>query len=203
MRTEFWIQNYWRPGLIGILLITITHLLIACIPGGTNFSPASAASQELIQNKEAIRDTIRIHQTQSWRKSRMLLASYERNKNNEQMSCEAVFQMHPSASGWQISETGSSCSIPPNTDAVTFGSGTLGVAPDDFSYVFGLVRLETAKMVEITWQDGVIQRVPVVNGSYLTLRDGNIQMSTRVEVLDATDKVIHEIETVLDIENLQ
>ena len=177
-------------------------LLTACIPGGMAISPESAATQELIDYDAAIPDSIRIHQTQDWGKSRVVLASYLSEQNNERMSCEAVFEMQPSTSGWHIAGSGIGCSSPPNTDAVTSGSGTQGVPPDELSYAHGLVTLGAAEAVEITWQDGVIQRVPVLNGSYLALRNGSIQMIARVEVFDAAETMIHEIEIMPDVQKL-
>ena len=187
---------------VGWLSLWLVIFLTACLPGGTNFSPEAAAVQELVKNHEAIADTTHIYQNQPWRERRVVLASYMRVVDNEQMSCEAVLEVLPSANGWQISQTGTSCSIPPNTDDVTLNTGLLGIPPDEFNAAFGLVRLKSAKMVEITWQDGLIQRVPVLNSSYLTLRAGDMPMVTRVEVLDATDKVLHEIEIELDVKEL-
>jgi len=192
------LQRYLSP----TFAVVIFYILIGCIPAGANFSPESATTQELIQNEDAIPNTIKIHQNHPRRQGHLVLASYLRIINKEQMSCEAIYEMNPSASGWQISDTGTSCNIPPNTDDVTLYSGTLGISPDNYNYAFGLVRLKTAKIVEITWQDGVIQRAPVVNNSYLILREGKMKMVTHVEVLDAADKRIHEIEIEVDVQEL-
>lgn len=182
-------------------LITI-FILAACAPGGTGFSPERAATQDLIQNNQAIPESIRIHQALPWRESLMVFATYLSNDNNEKMSCEAVFEMQRSASGWRTIGSGIGCSVPPNSDAVTYSFGTQGVAGDELSYAHGLVRLDTAEEVEITWQDGAVQRVPVVNSSYLVLRDGSFQMIARVEVFDASDIEIYKIDILPDVRKI-
>ncbi len=191
-------SRYIFPKLTVVILLFLT----ACIPGGMAISPESAATQELIQNHEAIPDSIRIYQTQPWRGNSVVLAGYRSNQNNEPWSCEAVIEMQRNTLGWRVSGSGTGCSSPPNTEPVTFGSGSQGIAPDALSYAHGLVILSAAETVEITWQDGVAQRVPVVNGSYLALRDGSIQMIARVEVLDTAEAVIHEIEIMPDVQKL-
>ncbi|MBU0510665.1 MAG: hypothetical protein KJ638_03055 [Chloroflexi bacterium] len=191
-----------RYKLIGLALFLVVAFLAACIPGGAAFSPESAATQELDQHHNAIAESVRIHQSQPWRGNSIVMASYLSIEQNEQWSCEAVFEMQRIATGWQVSGSGNSCSNPPNIEAVTSGSGTQGMPPDDLSYAHGLVKLNAAKWVEITWQDGTLQRTAVVNGSYLALRAGSFQMIASVEVLDAAEKVIHEIEIMPDVQKI-
>jgi hypothetical protein len=76
------------------------------------------------------------------------------------------------------------------------------VPPNELSYAHGVVKLSEAKWVEITWQDGTVQRADVVNGSYLALRTGSFQMIGRVEALNASDEIIQEIEIMPDIQKM-
>ena len=176
--------------------------LTACLPGGMAISPESAVTQELIEYNAAIPDSIRIHQSVPWQENIVVLASYTSTEGSEAASCEAVFEMEHIATGWHASGSGIGCSIPPNTDAVTFGSGSQGVAPDDFSYAHGLVKLPSAETVEITWPDGTTQHLQVVNHSFLALRDGTFHMIARLDILDSNETVIHEIEIMPDVQKL-
>lgn len=174
--------------------------LTACNP--IAFSPESAAVQNLLNDPEVVADSIRVHQVQPWEARQIVLVSYLAQNEMEQMSCEAVFEMERTPGGWRTGGSGAGCSSPPNTEPVTYGSGSQGIAPDAISHASGLVTLGAAQEVEITWPDGVTQRVPVVNGSYMALRAGRFHMIARVEVLDAAGAVIHEIEIMPDVQKL-
>jgi len=176
-----------------ILLILGLLFSSACNPSSGAFLPESAVTQDLIQNQNAVTETIRIHQIQSWRDHSVVLASFMSKQENKQWGCEAVYDLIRGSAGWQMSGSGIGCSTPPNMDPVTYGSGTQGVAAEEFSYAYGLVTLNEAQWIVITWGDGVDQKVSLVNGSYLALRNGNIQNIDTIQVLNATEEVIHEI----------
>lgn len=179
-------------------LLSALFVMTAC--NGLAFTPEQAARQELIEYNNAQPDTMRIHQSQPWQGNTVVLASYLSNEGGEMASCEAVFEMERAAGSWHVRGSGIGCSVPPSTETVTFGSGTQGMPPDDLSYAYGLVTLSDAQEAEITWPDGVPQRVPVVNDSFLALRTGSLHMIARVEVLDADGAVIHEIEIMPDVQ---
>jgi len=185
---------------IPFFILLFLLLLVACT--GFAFTPESAATQELIEYNAAIADSIRVHQTQPWEGKMVVLASYLSNERDEAMSCEAVLVMTHEKIGWRMAGSGIGCTNPPSTEAVTYGSGSQGMPPDAFSYAHGLVELNAAEWVEITWGDSIPQRVSVVNGSYLALRDGSVQMIARVEVLDAAEEVIHEIVIMSDVQKI-
>jgi hypothetical protein len=180
--------------LFPILLL----FLVAC--GNFAVTPEQAVQQDLIRYNNAMADTVRIYQSQPWRDSRVVLAIFISLDNNQPASCEAVYQMVHSGLSWRPGGSGIGCSSPPSKDAVTFGSGTQGVPPDELSYAYGLVKLAEARWVDVTWQDGSVNRVPLVNGSFLALREGSFPMIARVEVLDASESIIHEIEIMPDVE---
>jgi hypothetical protein len=185
-------------------IVCFTPLLLLFLVACSNvaYTPEQAARLDLINNNNAQPDTIRIHQSQSWKDSVVVLASYLSTDQNQRSSCEAVFEIEREAAGWRVSGSGVGCSSPPSTEAVTFGSGTQGVPPNELSYAHGVVKLSEAKWVEITWQDGTVQRADVVNGSYLALRTGSFQMIGRVEALNASDEIIQEIEIMPDIQKM-
>lgn len=181
---------------IPILLL----FLAAC--GNFAITPEQAAQQDLIRYQNAVPDSVRIYQSQPWGEKRVVLASFTGLINNQPASCEAVYEMVHSGLGWRPGGSGSGCSSPPSNEAVTFGSGTQGVAPDELSYAHGLVKLGEARWVDVTWQDGSVSRVPVINGSFLALRESSFQMIARVEVLDAAETILHEIEIMPDVKKL-
>ena len=188
------IKIYFYPLLLLMIVVS------AC--SGFAFSPERAATQELIEYNAAIADSIRIHQSQPWQGKVVVLASYLSNEGGEMASCEAVFQMERTAGSWHVGGSGIGCSVPPNTEPVSFGSGTQGVAPDDLSYAHGLVTLNAAEVVEVTWQDGAVQKAQVVNGSFLALREGTFHMIARIEVFDKDHSMIYEIEIMPDTEKI-
>jgi len=180
-------------------LLSLKHLSVvglpfisACTPSGMAFSPESAVTQDLIQNQNAVLETTRIHQTQPWRDHSVVLASFMSKQDNKQWSCEDVYDLKRIPTGWIISGSETGCSNPPNTEPVSFGSGSQGEAPEDFSYAYGLVTLDEARWSEITWNDGLVQRVPIVNGSHLALRDGNNQNTPDIKILNVSEEVIEE-----------
>ena len=178
-----------RTNLI-ILGLLVVFSLAAC---STAYTPDQAAHVDLVNNFNAVEETIRIHQTQPWKNNMVVMASFQSVDQNQLSSCEAVFEMEQRGIGWRVGGSGVGCSSPPAADAVTYGSGTQGVPPNALSYAHGLVKLTEGKSVDITWQDGEVQRVPVVNGSYLALRSGSFQMIRKVEVLDNLQEVISTI----------
>jgi hypothetical protein len=58
------------------------------------------------------------------------------------------------------------------------------------SHATGLVRDPLITFVEVTWADGEVQRVPVVEGSYLAWREG-VSDPGQIVGLDAEDQVIY------------
>jgi hypothetical protein len=182
--------------LFPILLLS----LVAC----SNFSvtPEQAVQQDLIRYNDAVPDSVRIYQSQPWRDSRVVLASFISLDNYQPTSCEAVYQMVRNGLGWRSGGSGIGCSNSPSNEDVTFGTGTQGVAPDEFSYAYGLVKLAEARWVNVTWQDGSVNRAPLVNDSFLALREGSFPMIARVEVLDATETIIHEIEIMPEVKKI-
>ena len=177
-----------------ILISLFILILAACLPGGIAVSPESAVTQELRQDSTILTETIRLHQSQPWGESKILLISYTSIQGHEKWSCEAVYQVEQGRIGWRISGSGAGCGNPPSTEPIVSGSGTQGEGANNLSYAYGLVRLSGASSVEITWEDGFMQRLPIINGSYLALRDGLIPSISQIEVLDVTETVIHEIE---------
>jgi len=169
-------------------------LLTACIPGGMTFSPERAAIQDLIENQNARADSIRIRQVLPWRDGSIVLVSYLSDQENEEWNCEAVYEVARDTTGWHISGAGSGCSSEPNTGPITFGSGTHGNPPDEFSYTYGLVNLDDATWAEITWEDGVSQGISLVNDSFIVLRNGNFPNLAQVQILNAAEKVIYNSE---------
>jgi hypothetical protein len=174
--------------------------LVSC--GNFALTPEQAVQQDLLQNFQAQAGTIRIHQNQPWRDSQIVLASFMSFADNQQSNCEAVFEMVSTGIGWQLSGSGIGCASPPSNEAVRSGSGTQGVKPDQLSYAYGIVNIAEAQWVEITWQDGSVNRVQVLNGSYLVLRDGSFPMIARVEVLDSSEEIIHQIDLMPDVNKL-
>ena len=81
---------------------------------------------------------------------------------------------------------------PPSVFSV--GSGIIGQPGLELSAVYGQVFDERVTALEVAWADGENQRVEVVDGSYLALRDGSQEM---VEVLglNADGEVIHTFES--------
>ena len=174
-----------------LLLSFLTIVLTACLPGGTTFSPERAVTQELIQNHSAVLETIHIHQNQLWHGNKIFLVSFTSIEQNQKYGCEGVFELVPATISWRMSSSGIGCSSPPNTDPITYGSGTQGMAPDGYSYSYGLITLSEAKWVLVTWDDGVDQRIPVINGSYLALRENIIQTMPIIQVFNEDEEVIN------------
>jgi len=175
--------------LISLILVS---LLMACIPGGFAASPERAATVDLIENQNALTDSIRIHQVQPWRNGSIVLVSYLSDQENEEWSCDALYEVVRDTTGWHISSSGSGCSSEPFTGPLTFGSGMPGIPPDVFSYIYGLVNLDDAILAEITWEDGVAQRVSIVNDSFIGLRNGAFPNMAQVQILNTNEEVIYE-----------
>ena len=144
-----------------------------------NFSPDRAAVEELITNSpvslEIHPETIRVLQLLESEQGIMVLTTYLATSESDQMNeCLSLYKTAKVSQGWSAYAQGSNCwpaaLIDQESIRVSMGQNSTGVS--SWSDVSGLVYDPLIKSIEVIWDDGTIQDLDIVKGSYLAVRSG-------------------------------
>jgi hypothetical protein len=176
-------------------------ILTACGPMG--FSAEQAAIQAMRDSHghgSIYEDTIKILQTKQVGKDVYVLYSFRTQEVNYEADCTWMYRVQRGRLGlWQPANGGGGCSgaLPgsdpgPLMDLEISGGGsqsTNGPADPGTSEVYGKVNRADIVKVRVTWDDGQIEEVDVVNGSYVVIRSGLVK-TVKVDGLDESGAVI-------------
>lgn len=182
---------------IGVwLLLPLLMLLAACA-----FSPERAVVQEVLKNGRGWKDldidanTIRVLQTQPRDDGMVIQVVFQAVRDDGQrLECLYEYQTRKSRLEWVIGGGGGGCGPGGGSgESIGIGSGWNWSERESWSRVSGLVYVEGIVAVKVVWDDGESQRVEVVNGSYLAVRDG-VHKYLQVQALDAGNEVVYVYE---------
>jgi len=171
-------------------------LLLSACSQMLNFTPERAAIQEVLRSSEANLpvdpDSVQVLQTLAQGENTLVLVAFQRERATALPDeCLFMYEMHRSVLGWVAGSGGGGCGpIGGGGQPLDVGSGAHRSDELASSHVTGLVRDPLIASVEVTWDDGEVQQVPVVNGSYLAWREG-VSSPVQVSGLDAQDQVIY------------
>jgi hypothetical protein len=183
-----------------VILFSILVVLLAGCGPLLNFTPQRAAVQEALNFGEpdlpVDPDSIQVLQSQEQGEMTLVLVAFQRGRGPTMPDeCLAIYEVRKSALGWQVNSGGTGCGpIGGDGRAIDVTSGSQRSNESASSQTVGLVRDPSIVTVEVTWQDGEIQSVPVINGSYLAWREG-VSSHTVVLGLDAGGEVIYASDT--------
>jgi hypothetical protein len=112
-------------------------------------------------------------QSQESGDSTLVLVKFLQSQGPEQQECLFLYQMRRGPAGWQSDGGGGACSPTGGVqEPVEISAGTQsGSDRPPLSEVDGLIRDPRIVTIEVTWDDGEVQQVPVINGSYLAWRE--------------------------------
>jgi hypothetical protein len=146
--------------------------------------------------------SVQVLQSQALAGRAFVLVGFEQVKEGRKEQCLFMYETVRARFGLWVPESGGGGCSPPvevngeaqlDKPALEIGGGTSssGSGPllESFSHVNGLVYQEDIAEVRVTWEDGQQQSVPVVNGSYLIVRTGEVGFGN-VEGLDAEGEVV-------------
>jgi hypothetical protein len=191
-----------------LTLLVQTMVLLGCAPGMITFSPQQVAIQALTQqqspNTVIDQASILVRQTVNMDQKSFVLISYSQVEGIRRDKCLTMFQLgRGGPGGWRPNSSGGGCSgtlpggdPPPEPAMEVVGGGrSSGSAPLDpvYSNVNGLVNQAEISKVRITWADGQVQEINVINGSYLAVRAGNLEYQ-KVEGLNAAGGILYSNE---------
>jgi hypothetical protein len=170
-------------------------LLPSCSPL-LNFTPERAAVQEALNfsepNLPVDPDSVQVLQTQEQGEMTIVLVAFQRGRGTGMPDeCLAIYEVRRSALGWMTGSGGTGCGpIGGDGRALEVSSGAHRSNESASSHATGLVRDPLIASVEVTWEDGEVQQVPVVNNSYLAWREG-VSDPVQILGLDAGGQVIY------------
>jgi hypothetical protein len=184
---------------VGVFLAMLM-LLSACA-----FSPERAATdavKRMAINSTKALSTLRVLQAAPWREGQVLLVYYEDEMwpPSPEVPPTALHQLYlfhmvPGGMAWEVASSSGmgwgEGALAPSVFSV--GLGVIGQRGLELSAVYGQVFDERVTALEVAWADGEKQRVEVVGGSYLALRDGS-QGMVEVLGLNADGEVVHTFE---------
>ncbi|MEM8858214.1 MAG: hypothetical protein AAGD96_07840 [Chloroflexota bacterium] len=164
-----------------ILLFTF-FLLVGCLPTNNEPPPTiQAVSNHAEVLHEVATEDIHVLQDQSYGSGRILL--YEWQQNNQH--CLASSYLTPLGGVWEISDTLSlPCQQPTDFVAgytnVSSIEANLGSPRQTVAYGTS----QSGSVVRIIWADGIVEQVPIEDGSFLTVRSGRWTID-RIELIDS------------------
>jgi hypothetical protein len=173
----------------------LVGLITACTSTGLGSSPQQVITQELVDHQKVDPATIHFHQSLPGENSTFLFVSFQQTDPDGGLgNCEGVYATQAVLSNWWVAHGGSTCRSAPQVEPATLQSGINGAdGEEQISYTYGLTKIPAARQVEITWKDGEVQRVHVIQNSYLALREGKHHPSG-IEVLDAAGNSVHAVQ---------
>ena len=182
--------SFWLVTVILVLGLSACNL---------SFSPEGAAVQTVLDvnrtssHMQVDPATIRVLQKQSLQDDEMVLVAFQAIQDNGQLSeCLSMYQLHRGLLGWTAGSGGGGCEpAGGGGEPLRIGAGR-NSNPDRTSstHVAGRVYEDGIVAVEVTWDDGQRQRVQVVNGSYLAVREG-LHDYAQLQALNAKDEVVY------------
>lgn len=175
------------------VILSFSFLLAGCGPF-LNFSPESAAVQAVMTThpgSQVLPDTIVILQTQEQAGSTTVMLKYQRIDNGLLFSCDYVYEGQNRPYGWFPSGGGGGCTAGVLEDQqIGLGGGTRSSGLNSSSHTSGLVYDPEITSIEVEWDDGLVQRTDVINGSYLLVRKGQNHWAS-VSGYNSNDEVIY------------
>jgi len=185
----------WKAGC---LIFVFALLLLACTPEKA-ISPEQAVYLRLRSNEKIFSSSIQVVSAVQLRNSYFVFAGYTLKPQSEQKGdlgnkCTSLYEVTRTNSGWEVrGGNDSSYTSSPFTDVFGLhiamglnyadGNGT-------FSFAGGETAIKDAVWVEVYWDDGISQRVPVASEHFIALRDGDY-WPLRYIVLDENNKEIY------------
>jgi hypothetical protein len=183
-----------------VRLLFIGPVFLAACSALFAFTAERAAVAALLEERgpglPAIPASVAVLQSQPRGESTLVLVKFLQGQGPEQQECLFLYEMRRGPAGWQSDGGGGACSPTGGfQEALEISAGTqTGSDRPPLSEVDGLVRDPRIVTVEIEWDDGQVQQVPVVNGSYLAWREA-LSAPLVVRGLDEEGLVVFTSET--------
>jgi hypothetical protein len=172
-------------------IVMLTLFLLAGCQGRGSASADQAAVQQILRSPAngAVVDptSFKVLQTQAFESSSYIVLSYNRTWNNRDETCLAMHETHYELlTGWVAGSGAGACSDrraegQAVKDPMHLSGGTQirkDQQKSDLSHVLGAANDPAITRVRITWQDGQMQEAKVVNGSFLAMRTGKVELKT-------------------------
>jgi len=169
-------MRVWKAGWLGWLVgWLVAVFLLACTPEKA-VSPEQAVYLKIREYQGVLADTIQVQPAVGFRNSIFVLSSYNLNVEESEQHCVSLFELERTDSGWKIYSGHRHCSSDPHRSVFSTSTGVNIRSRVDETTPYSFVIVETvisdAVWVDITWQDGEIQRVPVIDDYFTAFRDG-------------------------------
>jgi hypothetical protein len=187
---KFMIRMRW------ISLPIISLLLAGCTQIFT-FSPERAAVQALLsphQRGQVLTDTIEVLQSKEQDGVVLVMLKYQMAHEGLVFDCDYVYETQKRSIGWVSLGGGGGCSSGPmDEQQVSLGWGGGSKNGDSTSRVHAIVYDQEINSMEVRWDDEMVQREEVINGSFMAIRKGKGELS-QATGYDADDNVIYRWE---------
>lgn len=183
------------------VLLLFSLLLTACSPGAPMpaLTPEQAAIQAFTRtNRVGVvvdQASIKVLQRVDALGKTFVIITNNHQDQAKIYSCIWLYEAHKAELGsWRLGSGGGGCSEQAlaRKQPIQIAGGTQGgtnPADPGICYAFGLVNQKDIARVRVTWEDGQVQEVPVMNSSYVSLRAGNIS-TTRIEGQNQQGKIV-------------
>lgn len=179
-------SNYF--GTTTVLLILLSAFFaVACMPQSESPSPTVQAVVEHAQALTQVSpENIDVLQDEAYGSGRILLYSWQ----EEEKKCLASSYMTPLNGNWQLSDT---LSLPcqPSSDFVA-GYTNVSTIEANLGSPRQTVAYGTSQIgdvVRVIWADGLVEQVPLQNGSFLTVRSGRWTIE-RIDLIGTDGSII-------------
>ena len=174
----------------GFWSLLLAVFLAACKPQAA-LTPEQAVHHKLLQRPGIVANSIQVQPAERLQGQYFILAAYHIFSQGEgELSCMTLFEVGRLDGNWEISGHGTGCSqnLFLGVFDTQFGyANNYANRAEEFSYAAVETMITDAVWVDVTWDDGAIQRAPVIDDYFLAVRDGAYRPQLFV-VLDRDEK---------------
>ena len=173
---------------------SVAVLLSAALLTACALSPAAAVRREPLHSGGTGEPTdFQIRQSVPWRDGEIVYYTFDQlDPSGAPSECGFVAYTRRGLLGWQTGASGGGCATRGAATGPFERTGIGGSSGGDegsWRTAYGLVTDPAAVEVRVTWSDGLSDTVALVDGSYLVVRAGEVDIE-RIEALDATGAVV-------------
>jgi hypothetical protein len=181
-----------KISVLAVMLCWLGILLNGC---SMSFSPEQAIVQELLTENhmgKTVPESIQILQKRDFDERVLVMVAFQKIQDDGRVDdCIYVFEPARRIGSWRAGGGSGGCrSGPAAKPAVELGAGTSSSDRGAYSYAYGTVNLPEVTTIEVTWDDGEVQKELVINGSFFIYRNAAADIQ-QLQAFNTDNQVVY------------
>lgn len=193
-----------RTVLLALLTFILAALSGGCTGSNISLNPEGAVTTVLFKNSPSAditvdQNSLTVRQSQQLGDNYLVLVTFNgaraKAANPAVEACAYSYLVTKgSMYGWVAGSSMGGCMVPPadsmKVPVSVFSGSSSGKDDPGYSSVIGQSFLKFSKIIQLTWNDGKVEQVPITNDTFLSSRVGQFYY-TKIEVIDDQEKIIY------------